>query len=116
MFKMRGADQSSMQQQKCGWNRTSQDYNNHLMQMMRSATIREDVPLYPSVHHVFKKKAAATTAQEPPSATAKKQVRIAEQEKTGAAEERVDEEDADLAQQKQKGFELCKWTTFKKAR
>uniref|UniRef100_A0A7N0ZS97 Uncharacterized protein n=1 Tax=Kalanchoe fedtschenkoi TaxID=63787 RepID=A0A7N0ZS97_KALFE len=100
MFKVQGTDQSSMQQQKHGWNRTSQDYNNHLMQMMRTASIREDVPQYPSVHHVFKKKAAGTTAQE----------------KTGAAEERVDEEDADLAQQKQKGFELCKWTTFKKAR
>uniref|UniRef100_A0A7N0VDT4 Uncharacterized protein n=1 Tax=Kalanchoe fedtschenkoi TaxID=63787 RepID=A0A7N0VDT4_KALFE len=131
MYQPRGVDQSSGQQY--GWNRTSRDYHNHLTQMMRTTSADVVVPhqYNPSVHHVFKTKpAASTTAQEslsppPKAAGGKKKVRIAVQEKTvihdqsgssGAAEDSVDADADSFIRQKHKGFELCKWTTFNKAR
>ncbi|KAL9669955.1 hypothetical protein QQ045_007505 [Rhodiola kirilowii] len=128
MLKLQGFDQSKEQQH--GWNKISREYNNHLTQMMRTTSVLPDVPRYPGVHNIFKKKAVTSSKDQSslPKA-AKKKVHIAEQENTiicnnsgnsgtfdEITEESIDADADSFIQQKHAGFELCKWTTFKRAR
>ncbi|CBI14947.3 unnamed protein product, partial [Vitis vinifera] len=71
-----------------GWDTTPDDYLSHIKRMERSLSIVPGAPHYPVVHKAFNNKSPFEEAQ-------------------GNAEAEG------FIQQKHRGFELCKWKTFK---
>ncbi|KAE8655246.1 putative Mediator of RNA polymerase II transcription subunit 13 [Hibiscus syriacus] len=94
--------------QNSGWDTTSQDYQAHLSRMERLPTIIPGASQYPNVHRAFNSK-VEFSEQDEQSAKSQKKVQVVDP----ADEATVNAEGDDYIQQKQKGFGLCKWKTFK---
>jgi hypothetical protein len=73
--------------QRQGSNTTSGDYHDYISTLSKMPSVIHGAPQYPSVHKAFNNKVSQ------------------EEEVNGEADGSI--------QQKQKGFELCKWKTFK---
>ncbi|GAV65133.1 hypothetical protein CFOL_v3_08648 [Cephalotus follicularis] len=118
--------------QQYDWDTTSHDYNDHLLRMQRMPSVlTDDVPQYQNVHKIFNNKYTYTqegerkTAHEehkqnPPKA--RKKVHVSEHVETievdnhgdcEVTEQSIDMEADDYIQQRHRGFQLCKWKTFK---
>lgn len=104
-----------------GWNTTSNDYHAHLERLERSPTVIH----YPNVHRAFKNnfsREEQDEEQHKPSNKPGKKVQISEyverieEGRDGNYEvhhESIDVQAESFIRQKHKGFELCKWKTFK---
>ncbi|XWS47645.1 hypothetical protein CRYUN_Cryun13aG0001900 [Craigia yunnanensis] len=117
--------------QNSGWDTTSQDYHAHLSRMERMPTIIPGAPQYPNVHKAFNNKYTFEEEVEfqeeqnrkQHSPKSQKKVQVVEHVETiqetrdencEVYEETAVDVDADgYIQQKHKGFELCKWKTFR---
>ncbi|KAE8695005.1 putative Mediator of RNA polymerase II transcription subunit 13 [Hibiscus syriacus] len=97
--------------QNSGWDTTSQDYQAHLSRMERLPTIIPGASQYPNVHRAFNNKVEFSEEVGQSSSSAKSQKKV--QVDDPADEATINAEADDYIQQKQKGFELCKWKTFK---
>ncbi|KAJ4712423.1 Arf-GAP with Rho-GAP domain, ANK repeat and PH domain-containing protein, partial [Melia azedarach] len=109
-------------QPQYGWDTTSQDYRAHLSRMQRVPTALNEVPYYPSVYKVLKNKYTYGEEEETPQ---EQQQKVQMNEHVEVVESSTNDEncevrqgnvdaDADgFIQRKRRGFELCKWTTFK---
>lgn len=114
------------------WSSPATDYNDQLSKMMRMPSILPNVPHYPNVHNAFNKKETSSEDEEDeeeeeevlnktlkqrknkPSARFQDQVQVIEFEKEQTTDStNVDAKADGFIRQKRKGFELCKWTTFK---
>ena len=120
-----------------GWDTTSTDYHHHVSTMERMPSVLPDVPRYPSVFRAFNNNNNNNSIQEEDfevisqehiqkkkhqQHTTKpgKKVQLVEQEQIipqgkceTIVEENIDSETDGFLQQRHKGFELCKWKTFK---
>ncbi|KAF5743727.1 hypothetical protein HS088_TW08G00314 [Tripterygium wilfordii] len=110
-----------------GWDTTSDDYLAHISRIERMPSVITDVPQYPNVHKVFNNK--LTYEEEPPRKEHspkdhKKKVQVIETIEEVSNPKGQDHEEIFMEetvnsgadgyiQQKHKGFELCKWKTFK---
>ncbi|KAF9671610.1 hypothetical protein SADUNF_Sadunf12G0065400 [Salix dunnii] len=122
--------QGSAYIQRQGRNATSGDYYDYISKLSRTPSVIHGAPQYPIVHKAFNNKGIqdeeATEVRQDnvnrknPGRSSKKvqvtdQVQFIDQNgnrKSEGNEEDVDGE-AESFIQKQKGFELCKWKTFK---
>lgn len=106
-----------------GWDTTPDDYLSHIKRMERSLSIVPGAPHYPVVHKAFNNKSPFEEAQG--NGRKQRQPRkVSFQDQQGqsnnGSSQVVDEETDDIEaeaegfiQQKHRGFELCKWKTFK---
>ncbi|KAJ9677887.1 hypothetical protein PVL29_022702 [Vitis rotundifolia] len=106
-----------------GWETTPDDYLSHIKRMERSLSIVPGAPHYPVVHKAFNNKSPIEEAQG--NGRKQRQPRkVSFQDQQGqsnnGSSQVVDEETDDIEaeaegfiQQKHRGFELCKWKTFK---
>lgn len=98
---------------------TSDDYHAHIARVERTQSVLTDVPQYPNVFKAFNSwynRKEPNQAQQQRPEKAKKKVQLVEPEKTAENpddEQYVDKKADGFIQQKQKGFALCKWKTFK---
>ncbi|KAK1565815.1 hypothetical protein Q3G72_035619 [Acer saccharum] len=120
--------------QEYGWGTTtSHDYHSHIANIERMPSALNETPHYPSVHKVFKNKytygeESNETQQEQPqkktSPKSLKKVQMSEHveivdsgngnDKSEVQETKGVDDLADgFIKQKRKGFELCKWKTFR---
>ena len=122
--------QGSAYTQWQGRNTTSGDYYDYISKLSRMPSVIHGAPQYPPVHKAFNNKGTqeeeATegrqdNANRKNSGRSSKKVQVTDQvqfiDQYGNRKSEVDEDvdgEADrFIQQKQKGFELCKWKTFK---
>ncbi|KAL5750607.1 hypothetical protein ACOSP7_025210 [Xanthoceras sorbifolium] len=109
-----------------GWDTTSHDYHSHIAEIERMPSVLNEVPHYPNVHKVFKNKYTYgeenETQQEQPqkntSPKSRKKVQMSEhveivESKSEVQDKNVDVQADGFIKQKHKGFELCKWKTFR---
>lgn len=76
-------------QQQQGLETPSEDYHGHLSMLTRMVSVHPDLPQYPNVHRAFNRKG-------------------------GKEENQQDQlQKKKIISDKSKGFELCKWKTFK---
>ncbi|WCJ36139.1 hypothetical protein M5689_017355 [Euphorbia peplus] len=111
------------QQQQHGWETTSHDYNLHISRIEKMTSFLPDVPRYPVLHRLFNNRIVSEEQpkkkNKSPSKSTKKvhildQKQQQEEEQDSiSAEQNVDTETDGFIQQRRKGFELCKWKTFK---
>ncbi|KAH8492977.1 hypothetical protein Peur_072436 [Populus x canadensis] len=117
--------------QRQGSNTTSGDYHDYISRLSKMPSIIHGAPQYPSVHKAFNNKVTQeeevnearqdnVNKKNPTRSTkkvrVKEQVQVIDQNgnrKSEDIEEDVDAEADGFIKQKQKGFELCKWKTFK---
>lgn len=124
-----GSAYQTRQQQ--GLNTTSGDYHDYISTLSKTPSVIHGAPQYPSVHKAFNNKVTQeeevnkarqdnVNKKNPTRSTkkvrVKEQVQVIDQNgnrKSEDIEEDVDGEAEGFIQRKQKGFELCKWKTFK---
>ncbi|KAJ0105181.1 hypothetical protein Patl1_18136 [Pistacia atlantica] len=119
--------------QQYGWDTTSPDYHAHISRIEKMPSVLTDVPQYPqypNVHKAFKNNypSGEEEQQQPPkskksSPKANKKVQLSDHaeivesnisdENCEVQKETIDTEADGFIQKKRKGFELCKWKSFK---
>ncbi|KAM7280823.1 hypothetical protein ACFE04_007957 [Oxalis oulophora] len=127
----RSSDYPVREQRYYGWGAPSNDYHSHLTRIEKMPSVIADAPKYPNVYKAFNNGSAHQ--QEAPNhhnhigdhhqTPIQKKVHISEKVETISCdmngncqviEESVDMDADGFIEQKHKGFELCKWNTFKK--
>lgn len=110
------------------WDKTSPDYHAHVSRIERMPSVVPDVPRqpkYPNVHRAFKNNYTPREEEQPPKSnnSSQKKVQLSDhaeivesnisEEKAEVQEESIDVKADGFIQKKFRGFELCKWKTFK---